>query len=93
MNKLSFSIETDAPYSAEEIEDLREGFILFMEGADQDVDSKTAKVSISDANADEDAISQEQKEAIFVEMLDKSNIVAHLTIANGGIGFSAILDV
>lgn len=79
MNKLTFAIETDAPYSPEEIEDLKAGFIEFMEDADQDVDSRTAQVSI--AAADDDS-SMTQNQEIIEKFLKDSVVTARVVIVN-----------
>jgi superfamily II DNA or RNA helicase len=85
MNKLSFEIETDAPYSDEEIADLRESFIQFMEDIDQDVDSRTAKVVIADA---EDIETEKKKiREAALALLDNSELKVSVSLSVDGEGF------
>lgn len=94
MNKLSFSIETDAPYSDEEMEQLKIDFIDFM-SVDDDADKSTAQVSISDADdaAPVAKVTDEQKQEIIEEFLKNATFVASLNVSlDGDDMFHANLD-
>lgn len=82
MNRLAFVIETDAPYSEEELEDLKEAFIQFMEENDQDVDSRTAEIAIADVDEKPSLVTDAQKQEIIEEFLKGSVITARISIAN-----------
>lgn len=99
MNKLSFSIETDAPYSQAEIEQLKEDFISFVLEGDGDADPDTAEVSISDTDesssdesSDDVEISDRVKLEIVREFLAKAKFQVTLNISDDLLGYETVLD-
>jgi hypothetical protein len=84
MNKLFFAIETEAPYTEQEIQDLTEAFTTFALEVDPDVDPETAEVSISDAKDKSGGITDEQKREIIEDFLKNSSTVLSVQIAQDG---------
>lgn len=76
VNKLSFEILTDAPYTDEEMESLKESFVDFILNIveDQDADGDSAKVSISNADDMDDEISDEMKAKVIADFVANSTL-------------------
>lgn len=79
-NQITFTIETDAPYSEKEKENLLDAFLEFIVGEDGDVDTDSVEVSIVDADSIADADNQKKRE-IVEDFLKKMNVTARVYIA------------
>lgn len=84
-NKLVFEIETEAPYSAEEIESLKDAFADFIlnDVEDQDADGSSAEVRFIPDFDDEDEKSEDDKiRDKAIELLKNGGIIANLVFVD-----------
>jgi hypothetical protein len=83
MKTLRFEIDTDASYTADEIEELQNSWVSWMTDVDPDADGDTADVRIvkPSTNRDEE----------IVKFLDEATITVRLKVDGEGIGFETTL--
>ena len=92
MNRIKFLIDTDAPYTASEIEDLLSAFVEFMVEQDGDVNVNAADVEVFDVDSAEDGISAEKKKEIVEEFLKNASVISTVSISDENVATSFNLD-
>lgn len=91
-NRITFTIDTDAPYSAEEKDVLLNNLVDFFKDEDPDAIDGTEEISIVDVELVDDDISEEKKQAIAVAFLSDATITAKLNVGVDGISFETTLS-
>lgn len=92
-NRIVLSINTEAPYSEDEKDDLLTAFVEWAEEQDGDVDVNSGDIDIVDAMTTTD-VSEDRKVEIVQEWLKSANIVATVSIGDdeGNASHSVNLD-